>query len=68
MNEPAYLKMTASVRRGLRYAVAALEIDAIAEPLQHADGTPVVVGTNPDDLIAASAWLRYEMKKRGGES
>lgn len=65
-HEPAYLKLTASVARGLRYAAAALDIDAQAEPLTLSDGTPVETGTDEGDLISAAMWIRYQLKKREG--
>jgi hypothetical protein len=64
MSEPAYLKLTPSVARGLRYAAAALDIDARANPITLSDGTAVEITTKAEDLLAAAAWIRYEVGKR----
>lgn len=66
--QPAFRKWTPAVERGIQYAIASLDFDAkyrlnaIADDV---DGVPIPGLTIPDDMQAASTWLRAQLAKRG---
>ena len=64
MSEPSFRKFTPQVRRGITYAIAALEFDSRHDLIDPERGGPLGGATRSEDLKAAELWLRYEIGKR----
>lgn len=64
---PAYLKFTPAVEKGVRYAIAMLDVDSTFQLIDTEHGGPLAGTTSPDDLAAARDWLRYIVNKKTSE-
>lgn len=65
---PAYLKFTPAVEKGVRYAIAMLDVDSTFQLIDTEKGGPLAGTTSPDDLAAARDWLRYTLNKKLSEA